>query len=176
MPSHWSDLGRPPLSLARIARAVTQGTVWREVRIVEDTESTNADVAAAARLGDPEGLVVIAEHQSSGRGRLDRQWSSPPRAGVLMSVLLRPKTEVATWSLLSLLAGVAVAEALAAVAEVDARLKWPNDILVDGRKLGGILAERVEDAVVIGIGINVSLRTDELPIETATSLAIASRS
>jgi BirA family biotin operon repressor/biotin-[acetyl-CoA-carboxylase] ligase len=89
-----------------------------------------------------------------------------------MSVLLRPHPEVATWSMLPLLTGLAVAEAVAAVGKVDARLKWPNDILVEGRKLAGILAERVESAVVLGIGLNVSTRSDELPVDTATSLAL----
>jgi BirA family biotin operon repressor/biotin-[acetyl-CoA-carboxylase] ligase len=173
MASQWSDLGRPPLSVARIARAVTQGPVWREVRIFDAIDSTNADVATAAGLGDPEGLVVIAEHQHAGRGRLDRQWSSPPRAGVLLSVLLRPTAEVATWSLLPLLTGLAIAEALDAVAKVEAGLKWPNDLVLGDRKVGGILAERHESAVVIGIGVNVSTRPNELPVETATSIAIA---
>src|SRR5262249_56785789 len=98
----------------------------------------------------------------------------PPRSSVLLSVLLRPTTSLVTWTLLPLLTGVAVVEAVRAVARADAVLKWPNDLLVDGRKLGGILVERVDDAVAIGLGLNVSTRADELPDgANATSLALA---
>jgi BirA family biotin operon repressor/biotin-[acetyl-CoA-carboxylase] ligase len=170
--SAWSDLSRPPLSAARLARAFGGESRWRDVRIVTSTSSTNADVAALARAGAPEGLVIVAEQQTAGRGRLDRQWESPPRAGVLLSALLRPAVEVASWPLISMLAGLAVVEALLAVGQVEAGLKWPNDVLVDDLKLGGILAERVDDAVVVGIGVNVSTRASELPVDTATSLAL----
>ena len=172
MTSPYSSFGRPPLSAGRLQRAIAAGGVWREVRVVPETASTNADVSAAAKSGAGSGLVVIAEHQSSGRGRLDRQWESPPRAGLLMSVLLRPSVEVAQWPLLPLLTGLAIVEAMISVGDVPATLKWPNDVLVEGRKLAGILCERVEDGVVIGIGLNISTRLDELPIESATSLAI----
>jgi BirA family biotin operon repressor/biotin-[acetyl-CoA-carboxylase] ligase len=172
MSSPWTDLSRPPLSGARLQRRLGGGRVWRDIRVVASTASTNADVAAQARSGAEAGLVLIAEEQSGGRGRLSRTWASPPRAGVYVSVLLRPSPPTATWPLLTLLTGLAVVEAVVGVAGVDARLKWPNDVLVDGRKLAGILAERVDDAVVIGIGINVSTRPDELP-ETGTSLAMS---
>jgi BirA family biotin operon repressor/biotin-[acetyl-CoA-carboxylase] ligase len=173
MASPWSDLDRPPLSAARLTRALGAGPVWREIRVVASTASTNADVAAAARAGAAEGLVVVAEQQTAGRGRLDRSWSSPPRAGVLMSALLRPTVGAATWPLIPLLSGLAVVEAMSAVAQVEAALKWPNDVLIDEKKLGGILVERVDDAVVVGMGLNVSTRVDELSVATATSLAIA---
>ncbi len=137
------------------------------------TSSTNADVAAAAKAGSAEGLVIIAEHQSSGRGRLDRQWESPPQAGILLSALVRPPVDVGSWPLLPLLTGLAIVEAVAAVGKVDARLKWPNDVLVDGRKLAGVLCERVDTAVVVGFGLNVSTTAEELPVDTATSLLIA---
>jgi len=90
----------------------------------------------------------------------------------MLSVLLRPEPDPSTWPLLPLLSGLAVVEAVSAVGQVEAALKWPNDVMIDGLKLGGILAERVDDAVVIGIGINVSTRQEELPVETATSLAL----
>jgi BirA family biotin operon repressor/biotin-[acetyl-CoA-carboxylase] ligase len=160
------------LSAARLARAFDGRSLWRDVRIVAATASTNADVAALARAGEPEGTVVVAERQTAGRGRLDRDWQSPARAGVLLSALLRPTIEVASWSLLPLITGLAVVEALLAVGQVEAGLKWPNDVLVDDLKLGGILVERVESAVVIGIGVNVSTRANELPVDTATSLAL----
>jgi BirA family transcriptional regulator, biotin operon repressor / biotin---[acetyl-CoA-carboxylase] ligase len=173
MASPWSDLDRPPLSAARLSHALDAGPVWRDIRLVASTESTNADVADAARSGVPEGLVVVAEQQTAGRGRLDRSWLSPARAGVLMSVLLRPTVSAAAWPLIPLLSGLAVVEAMSAVAQVEADLKWPNDLILDEKKLGGILAERVDDAVVVGIGLNVSTRADELSVATATSLAIA---
>jgi BirA family biotin operon repressor/biotin-[acetyl-CoA-carboxylase] ligase len=172
MPTPWSDLSRPPLSAARLRLAFEGRSMWREIRVVQLTASTNADAVLAAREGAADGLVVIAEQQSAGRGRLDRSWQSPARAGVLLSVLLRPPVDPARWPLLSLVAGLATAEGLVSVGDVDARLKWPNDVMVDGLKLGGILAERVDDAVVVGIGINVSTRRDELPVDSATSLAL----
>ncbi len=139
---------------------------------MESTASTNADLAAAARRGEAAGLVLLAEEQTSGRGRLDRRWEAPARACVLGSALLRPAPPPPAWPLVGLLAGVAVAEALRSVAEVPAVLKWPNDVLLSGRKVAGILAERVDDAVVVGIGVNVSVRAGELPVPTATSIAL----
>jgi BirA family biotin operon repressor/biotin-[acetyl-CoA-carboxylase] ligase len=173
VPSSWTDLERPPLSAARLSAAFGSDPLWREVRVVDTTESTNADAVAAAVAGAAEGLVVIAEQQVGGRGRLDRRWESPARSGVLLSVLLRPRVPVAALPLLPLLAGTAAVEAVRAVGQAPAVLKWPNDVLVGERKLGGILLERtVDGAVVVGLGLNVSTRTDELPVPTATSLAI----
>jgi BirA family transcriptional regulator, biotin operon repressor / biotin---[acetyl-CoA-carboxylase] ligase len=169
----WSDLVRPPLSQPRLQRALGAGGSWREVRVLDSTSSTNADVLAAAAGGAAEGLVVVAEQQVAGRGRLSRAWESPARAGLLVSVLLRPSLPPTALPLLPLLAGLALADAVEAVADVPVGLKWPNDLLVDGRKLGGILVERAPDgAVVVGFGINVSTRREELPVDTATSLAL----
>ena len=155
------------------------GGLWTSVRVVAVTGSTNADVAAAAAEGAAEGLVLVAEEQRSGRGRLDRVWQMPARAGLLFSVLLRQPLEPARWGWLPLLAGVACADAVEQVTGVQAGLKWPNDVLVGERKLAGILAERRAgdgqgDALVLGIGLNVSLTADELPVPTATSLALES--
>lgn len=175
MTSPWSDLDRPPLREASLRRALVTGeTLWRDVQVLASSDSTNADVAAAAREGAPEGLVVVAEQQTGGRGRLDRAWTSPPRAGLTFSLLLRPTFPVATWGWLPLLTGLAVAGPTSRLGGLDVRLKWPNDVLVGERKLGGVLAEVADDgaAVVVGIGLNVSLRADELPVPTATSLAI----
>lgn len=169
----YEDLDRPPLRAEALRRAlVVPGGVWRRVDVVEETGSTNTDLAARALAGEAEGSVLVSEHQHAGRGRLDRQWTSPPRAGLSFSVLLRPAVPVARWAWLPLLAGVAVAHGVRRVAEVDARLKWPNDVLVGGRKLAGILAERVDDAVVVGVGLNATTTRDELPVPTATSLAL----
>lgn len=170
MTSRWADLERPPLAAADVARAVAR-TRWADVRVLAETGSTNAVVAEAARGGAPEGLVVVAEAQTAGRGRLGRAWVAPPRSGLTFSVLVRPGVPPATWSLLPLLAGTAVVEAVVAVAGLAARLKWPNDVLAPGgQKLGGILTERVDDAVVVGVGLNVTTHRDELPVPTATSL------
>jgi BirA family transcriptional regulator, biotin operon repressor / biotin---[acetyl-CoA-carboxylase] ligase len=157
----------------RRAFELTPG-LWRDIRVVEETGSTNADVMTAATAGAPEGLALVAEHQTAGRGRLDRSWVAPARSGLTFSVLLRPAGVPASnrgW--LPLLAGIAVADVLRQVAEVDAYLKWPNDVLIGDHKVAGLLAEAVpSDAVVVGIGVNVSMRPDELPSRTATSLAI----
>ncbi len=149
---------------------------WREVRVVASTGSTNADLAELAPLGEPGGLVLVAEEQTEGRGRLGRTWSAPAGSGLTFSVLLRPARDPAQLGWLPLLAGVAVAEAVRTVAGVPAGLKWPNDVVVDGarsaRKVAGILAERVSGAVVVGVGINVTMRADQLPVPTATSLLL----
>ena len=111
MTSPWRDLDRPPLREAALrASLVVDGGVWTDLRVVEETGSTNADVAAAVRAGSPEGLVVVAERQSAGRGRADRTWQAPLRSGLALSVLLRPTAPRETWGWLPLVAGLAVAE------------------------------------------------------------------
>jgi BirA family transcriptional regulator, biotin operon repressor / biotin---[acetyl-CoA-carboxylase] ligase len=169
-----ADPERAGLPSAQLRRAVlVDGGLWTALEVVAETGSTNADVTEAARAGAAEGLVVVAEHQRAGRGRAGRSWSSPPRAGLSVSVLLRPRVPAARWGWLPLLAGVALAESVGRVAGVTAALKWPNDLLVGDRKCAGILAEAVAGAVVVGVGLNVTLRADELPAPEATSLALA---
>jgi len=141
--------------------------------VVEETGSTNADLLAEAQAGAREGLVLVAEEQTAGRGRMGRRWISPPRRALTFSVLLRPAVPAGLLGWVPLLAGVAVASALEYTAGVDARLKWPNDVLVDGAKIAGILAERWGSAVVVGTGINVLQQRGELPVPTATSLLMA---
>lgn len=187
-PSRWSDLERPPLNAAALRKAVvTPGALWTSLDVVESTGSTNSDLAVRAARGEPEGAVLVAEEQTAGRGRLDRRWSAPARSGLFFSVLLRPGSATASgtapvpahrWGWLPLLAGVATATALSRAAGVDTALKWPNDLLImvagEEHKAGGILAERTgSDGVIIGIGLNVSLKAEELPVPTATSLALA---
>lgn len=179
MSSPYDDLDRPPLSEQALRGALVRpGELWREVRVVGETGSTNADLAAAAERGAGEGAVLVAESQTAGRGRLHRDWTSPPRAGLTFSILLRPDDVPTTrWGWLPLLAGVSVARAVARFGEVEARLKWPNDVLVgpDRRKAAGLLAQVAGGAVVVGIGLNVTTRADELP-EGATSLAASGAS
>jgi BirA family biotin operon repressor/biotin-[acetyl-CoA-carboxylase] ligase len=167
-----------PLDVALLRSELVETGLWRELRVVEVTGSTNADVAVLAKSGELGGLVLTAEHQAAGRGRLDRVWTAPPRSGLSFSVLLRPAgVPVSAWSLLPLLGGVSVASAVSSVAGIEVGLKWPNDLLIGERKLGGILAERVETpdgaAVVVGVGLNIGLRESELPVPTATSLVLA---
>ncbi len=115
--------------------------------------STNDVAGTMADRGVAEGLVVLAERQTAGRGRLGRTWASPSGAGLYVSVVLRPSTTVAT--LLTIAAGVAVAEGIASATALSPHVKWPNDVHVSGRKLAGILAEGAAGHVVLGIGINV---------------------
>lgn len=171
-PSPYADLSRPPLSQAALGRALARdlAVVWDEVQVLAQTGSTNADVAAAAGAGRAEGLVIVAEAQESGRGRLDRSWVSPPRAGLTFSMLFRPDVEPARLPLLTLLVATATAQATQERTDVDVRVKWPNDLVADDRKLAGLLAEVAGGAVVVGVGLNVSTRRDELPRPDATSL------
>ncbi|MFJ9864358.1 biotin--[acetyl-CoA-carboxylase] ligase [Streptomyces sp. NPDC101165] len=179
--SRWSDLDRPPLNAAALRRAlVREGGLWSELDVVQRTGSTNSDLVARAVAGKAgEGAVLVAEEQISGRGRLEREWTAPARSGLFFSVLLNPvEVPVARWGWLPLLTGVAVATGLSRAAGVDTALKWPNDVLVtvgdEERKTGGILAERAgDDGVVVGVGINVTLRAEELPVPQAGSLALA---
>ncbi|MCX5502757.1 biotin--[acetyl-CoA-carboxylase] ligase [Streptomyces sp. NBC_00053] len=177
--SRWSDLDRPPLNVPALRRGLLRpGGLWTSLDVVETTGSTNSDLARRAAAGLDEGAVLIAEEQTAGRGRLDRTWTAPARSGLFFSVYLKPGDVPAErWGWLPLLTGVAAATGLARSAGVDTALKWPNDLLVtvEGaeRKAGGILAERAGDGVVVGMGVNVSLRADELPAPTAASLALA---
>ncbi|WP_207946433.1 biotin--[acetyl-CoA-carboxylase] ligase [Actinomadura sp. 7K507] len=187
--SPYGDLDRPPLHETALRRAlVREGGFWRNVRVVGETGSTNADLAVLAGEGAPEGTVLVTELQTAGRGRLGRTWTAPPRSGLMFSMLLRPQVPVPMLGWAPLLTGVAVATAVRRMTAwsqegerflgdggdvaVDVRLKWPNDLLVGQRKLAGILAEKIDGGLVVGVGLNVGLREPELPVDTATSLAI----
>lgn len=167
----YGDLDRPPLRPRVLSRAL-EPEGWR-VEVLAQTGSTNAVVRERGLAGEPAGLVVVAEQQTAGRGRLDRAWTSPPRAGLTFSVLLRPALPVARWGWLPLWGGLAVADAVRDRCGLDAVLKWPNDVLVGERKVCGLLAEAVGDAVVLGIGLNVTTTQAELPPDRpATSLRL----
>ncbi len=169
--SAYDDLDRPPLRPLALSRALAPEG-WR-LDVLTETPSTNAVVAERARAGAPAGLVVVAELQVAGRGRLDRTWVSPPRAGLTFSVLLRPELPPEQWSWIPLWAGLAVADAVRDRCGLATELKWPNDVLVGGRKVCGLLAEATGDgAVVLGIGLNVTTRREELPHDGASSLAL----
>jgi BirA family transcriptional regulator, biotin operon repressor / biotin---[acetyl-CoA-carboxylase] ligase len=175
--SRWSDLARPGLDSPSLAAALTRdSSLWSSLEIVGEVGSTNAELVARAAEDVPEGTVLVAEHQAAGRGRLDRVWTSPPRAGLTVSFLLRPDVPAARRAWVTLLVGVALAESVGEVTGVRASLKWPNDLLAgDGRKLAGILAESSGTAVVVGVGLNVSTTAAELP-DTGTSIAVVTGS
>ncbi|MBN2507842.1 MAG: biotin--[acetyl-CoA-carboxylase] ligase [Verrucomicrobia bacterium] len=155
--------------------------VGRDIRVFEKTGSTNDVVDKLARDGVPEGVVVFAETQTRGRGRLGRSWCSPARRGLWFSVLLRPNLRPESATQLTVAAATAVARALRGFARVDPQIKWPNDILIQGRKAAGILTDLSAELdhikhVVLGIGINVNLGATDLPPElrrVATSLRLA---
>ena len=124
---------------------------------------------------DPEGATIVTDHQTEGRGRLGRVWEDVPGRALLLSVLLRPEAPMPLWPELSLVAGEAVAAALRMETGVDASLRHPNDVVVAGRKLVGVLPEAGSGRVVLGIGVNVNQTADELPSDTAkppTSLRV----
>ncbi len=169
------DSQRPLLDVAGVRRdLVGPGRPLRSVDVVDTTGSTNADLLARHAAGvDIDGMVLIAEHQSAGRGRNGRSWSTPPRSQIALSVGLGVAGLPPTgWGWLPLLTGVAVVDAVTAVTGIEAGLKWPNDILVGEQKLGGILAEVAapDPVIVVGLGLNVTLRADEAPDARATSL------
>ncbi len=172
------DPHAPLAALDPAAVATALAPCCPEVRVIARTDSTNADAAAWARAGAPDGAVVTADVQTAGRGRLDRSFSMPPRTGVAVSVIWRPEVPLRQWPWAPLAVGLAVDATLADLG-LDPRLKWPNDVLVDGRKICGILLERVAPtddqpaAAVVGIGLNVDLAEADLPVPHATSLRIA---
>jgi BirA family transcriptional regulator, biotin operon repressor / biotin---[acetyl-CoA-carboxylase] ligase len=155
-----------------VVQPLLRGRFGRDYRYAERTASTQRLLEDAA-----EGAVAVAEEQTEGRGRLGRSWQARPGTSVLVSLLLAPPVAAARLPELTLVAGEACAEAITAVTGLASTIKLPNDVLVDGRKVAGVLAEAREGRVVLGIGINVNTSADELPAETVTpagSLSLAS--
>lgn len=164
---------RPPLDSARLG-----DLPGLEVLLHDELGSTNVEACRLAREGAREGTVVVAELQTAGRGRLDRRWEAPPRSSLTLSLILRPEVGLVHWPWLPLLTGYAVLRCLRDLGVGEAAtLKWPNDVLIDERKVAGILVERIETgsgpAAIVGIGLNVSMTEGELPVPTATSLLLA---
>jgi BirA family biotin operon repressor/biotin-[acetyl-CoA-carboxylase] ligase len=148
-----------------------RGRFGQPYRFVESCASTQRLLDE----NDPEGATVVTDHQTEGRGRLGRTWEDVPGRALLMSVLLRPEAPMPLWPELSLVAGEAVATALRVETGVDASLRHPNDVVVAGRKLVGVLPEAGSGRVVLGIGVNVNQSAGELPSDTTkppTSLRV----
>lgn len=179
-------LGAPDLLHADdlVARLGRTRVIGRDVQVFEETTSTNDVIEKLAQAGVQEGVVVFAESQTKGRGRLGRRWISPPHKGLWFSVLLRPKLQPQAVTRLTIVTAAAVARAIHRETGVVTAIKWPNDILVGGKKLVGILTELNAELdtvkyVIIGIGVDVNLDANELPPELraiATSLKIESGS
>ncbi|PWJ52790.1 BirA family transcriptional regulator, biotin operon repressor / biotin-[acetyl-CoA-carboxylase] ligase [Quadrisphaera granulorum] len=185
----WSDLDRPPLAAPslRAALLAPAGPLAR-LEVLEEVGSTNAELvarAAADPAGWPAPAVITADSQTRGRGRLGRGWDAPPRSGVAVSLLLRPRISPEAWGWLPLAAGVAVTGMVRDLAGLPATVKWPNDVLVEGRKLCGILVEVVPGSsaggqagpagVVVGVGVNTTSTREELDagdLTGATSLRL----
>lgn len=171
---------RAPLDQSAIASELSQ--YWR-VSVVDLTTSTQDEIAkkiSNSPVINPENFneVVVAEFQSNGRGRLDRTFDAPASSALLFSFVAQPKRSKSDWGFLPLLTGMCVARALNSFIEgqTPVTLKWPNDLLIDGKKLGGIIAEIRGEAVIIGVGVNVEMSMEELPIAEATSLSIVGSS
>lgn len=170
--------GNPYQSIERRA----PGTIGWRIHYFEQVGSTQDVAAKLAGAGADHGTVVIAETQGAGRGRMGRRWHSPARANLYTTIILRPKIPIAEVATISLVAGVAAAEALETVAAGIVALKWPNDVWLSGKKAGGIISEAVSDAdqrlacVLLGIGLNLNLAADQIPDDLrdrATSVLIA---
>ena len=174
-PSHGVRLIRPgPLDAHLIERDLNTQRVGRNVIVFDAVDSTNDVAADSARQDGADGLVVLAEHQRRGRGRLGRTWLSPPHQNVLMSVLLLDEAESVRVEPLTIAAGLAVAEGIDAVCgSLSCELRWPNDVLIGGAKVAGVLGERRHRGdVIVGIGINANASPGDSEVDRpATSLA-----
>lgn len=169
-----------PLNIETLRALRSEARFGKRIEYFTETDSTNTVAETLARGGGVEGSVVIAEAQSRGRGRLGRSWVSPPNRNLYLSIVLRPPIAAEDAPKLALVAGLATAEAVREWCG-RAQLKWPNDVLIDGRKVAGLLAEMGMDGerlgyVIIGIGVNLNMTLDELPAELrdkAGSLLVA---
>jgi len=183
--SPYSDLSRPPLNEHDLRSSlIRDGHLWTSVSVVRETGSTNDDLRAAIASGASHGTVLVAEEQLAGKGRLDRQWIAPPRSSLMFSMLLHvPGKPPAPWGWLPLAGALSVCGALERFEVAGVKLKWPNDVTIDGKKVAGVLGElhSIRDphgsgeplgAVIVGIGVNVTQTDSELPSTAATSLAL----
>ena len=166
-----TDAPRAPLDRKRISEEISQ--YWR-VSVVDVTESTQVDLLQLVSSNEAlSKQVIVSEYQSEGRGRLDRNFEAAPMSALTFSMYIEPKVDKAEWSFLTLLSALSVREAITSLdGAISLEVKWPNDLLIGEKKCAGIIAQATEKGVVIGIGINVGMKEAELPVPTATSLAI----
>ena len=142
--------------------------------MVDLTASTQSDLAELVNASVAKsGEVIAAEYQSNGRGRLDRTFEAPPQSALLFSFYIAPKRAVSDWGFISFLAALALRDVITDQLAEKVNLKWPNDILIGDKKVAGLLAQQIGEGVIVGIGLNVAMSTDELPVPTATSLLLA---
>jgi BirA family transcriptional regulator, biotin operon repressor / biotin---[acetyl-CoA-carboxylase] ligase len=166
------------MDLNRLSEALASSLIGHKIVLLEEVDSTNVCAAELGRKGADEGTVVIADSQTSGKGRLGRSWQSPPGVNLYASIILRPEGDPVTFSGMTLAAGVAVAETIRTYCREGVALKWPNDVQIKGRKVCGILSEMQgiggsAGFMVIGIGVNINIRRSDFQEELrdiATSL------
>lgn len=171
MVTDGSDL---PFGGGRWRKASAAPSGFARLEYLDIVDSTNRVVVDRARDGEPEGLVVVADHQLAGRGRRGRDWIDEPGSSLLASILFRPRLGPADLGIVPIVVALAACDALRDVAGVAARLKWPNDLIVGEAKVAGILSEVAEGAVVVGIGVNLVLPHGARTLPTpATSVSDA---
>jgi len=166
------------LTLAAIQARLTTCVLGRNLELYDETDSTNIRAVALARAGAPEGTLVLAEEQSAGRGRLGRRWHAPKGSSLLMSLLLRPPLLPRQAQRATMICSLAAIQAIARVSDLKAQVKWPNDVVLGGKKVGGILTELGKhgeqlDYVVVGLGLNVNLDVSDLPDLMAPATSIS---
>jgi len=162
---------RAPLDRATIATHTSQ--YWR-VSVVDLTASTQSDLAELVKSKSVKsGEVIVTEFQSAGRGRLERTFQAPTHSALLFSLYIEPKRVRSDWGFISHLASLSMLEVISSDLPMKASLKWPNDILIGEKKVAGLLAQVSDQGIIIGLGLNVEMNIEELPVETATSLAIS---
>ncbi|AZU63127.1 biotin--[acetyl-CoA-carboxylase] ligase [Neobacillus mesonae] len=168
------------VSADEIMLGLTTSFIGRNIHYEESVESTQKIAHKLASQGVPEGTVVIADEQRSGKGRMNRNWHSPKYTGIWMSLILKPNIPLTKAPQLTLLTAVAVVQAMEEITGLTPGIKWPNDILIDGKKVTGILTELQAEAdrihsIIIGVGINVNQKLEDFPLELqdkASSLSI----
>jgi len=161
-------MDRPPLELGAIRQGLDTTRVGQALELYPEIDSTNRRAAEWARGGAPDGAVVLAERQTAGKGRLGRRWFAPSQSSLLMSIVLRPRLEPLQAQRMTMICSLGAAQAIEGVTGLHPAIKWPNDLLLTGKKLGGVLTElgvsggRLHYAIV-GMGLNVNLDLCQLP-------------
>ena len=166
-----NEVLRTPLDEAEINSKITP--YWR-VSVVELTGSTQNDLLQLVESKNAlDGQVIVTEYQSNGRGRLDRTFEAPAQSALLFSFYIKPRKQRSEWGFIPLIAGLSLVRAITTIdTAMNVSLKWPNDLLINEKKCAGIIAQTSQEGIVVGIGLNVSMTSNELPVPNATSLAI----